>query len=230
MIVPQYHQFIIPGAVMVIAILISVLVTVPQFLRLFETYKSINELSDKKAFFQTKLSTLQALDQVTYQKDLDTALLALPVDKNIPGVAGELLYALSGSGMSLEGITFSNSPAESDKVEEFTLKMDVSGSEEGLNNFLERVRLTPRLIKLTSIEIGKSKNGNLTASIGLVTLYQQLPKNIGAVEEPIPTITQPDTQVLADIESKAQSLPSTDSSSQIPGNAGNMGKLNPFAP
>lgn len=223
----KYHQFIVPGTVLVIAILITVLVTIPQFLRLFETFNNIRNLTEKKSFFQTKVAALQAIDQVTYQKNLDTALLALPVDKNIPGVTGELLVALSNSGMNLIGITFSNSPPESEKVEEFVLKIDVTGSEESLKNFLDRVKLTPRLIKLASIEVGKAKNGTVSASVGFVTLYQQLPKNIGAVEEPIPTITKEDVQVLADIEAKAQALPRVDTNGAA---SGTTGKLNPFAP
>lgn len=223
----KYRQFIVPGIVLVIAILISALVTIPQFFRLFETYKTIGQLSEQKVFFQTKVAKLKSIDQNQEQKDLDTALLALPVDKNIPGVTGELLVALSGSGMSLDGIAFSNSPAESEKVEEFTLRMDVTGSQGALTNFLSRVKLTPRIVKLTSLDVSKGKDNKIAATVGLVTLYQQLPKNINAVDEAVPEIVDKDTQVLADIRAKAEALPSANSGQTASSSA--KGKLNPFA-
>lgn len=225
----RYKQFIVPGIVLVIAILISMLVTIPQFLRLFETFKNISDLNQQKEFLQNKVAALQTLDQVQYQKDLDIALMALPVDKNIPGVTGEILVALSGSGMSMDGLTFANAPLESEKVEEFTLRLEVTGTQESLSNFLERVKLTPRLIRMTSVDVGKTKSGLVSASVGFVTLYQQLPKKIGAVEEPVPQITAADTQVLADIKSKAGSI-SSESPADLGGSGGSVGKLNPFAP
>lgn len=222
----KYRQYVVPGIVLVIALLISGLVTVPQIFRLFETFKTIDELNKQKEFYQNKNAELQTLDLVTYQEDLDTALLALPVDKNITGVTGELLTALSGSGMTLDGITFANTPLESEKIEEFTLRMDVSGTETELKNFLERVKMTPRIVKMTSLEIGKSKDSRMAISVGFVTLYQQLPKNISAVDEPLPSISQDESKILAGIKAKAESLPSATSNS----GTGNIGKLNPFAP
>lgn len=224
----RYKQYLVPAIVLIIATLITVLVTVPQFLRLFETFKRINDLTEQREFYRTKVAELEQIDQETFQEDLDTALLALPVEKNITGVAGELLAALSGSGMSLDGISFSNSPPESQKVEEFGLKVDVTGTEEQLKNFLERVKLTPRMIKMTSLEVGKARDTRISAGVGFVTLYQQLPSNIGAVDEPVPVISQESLEVLANIKSRALSLPSIDSSSGAGG--GNFGKLNPFAP
>lgn len=224
----KYKHYLVPGIVLVIALLISGLVTVPQVFRLFETFKTIDDLNQKKQFYQVKNAELQNLNLESYQADLDTALLALPVDKNIPGVTGELLTALSGSGMTLDGITFANSPAESDKVEEFMLRMDISGSESELKNFLERVKLTPRIIKMTSLEIGKSKDGRLTAAVGFVTLYQALPKNISSVDEPLPVITQTQSEALAGIKAKVQAFPADTSGGN--GSGGIVGKLNPFAP
>lgn len=225
----QYNRYIIPGAVAVIALLIAVLVTVPQLFRLFETYETIGELTRQREFYREKAASLQNMNLSEYQSDLDVALIALPVDKDIPGVTGEVLSALSGSGTSLDGITFSNSPTESEKVEEFGMRVDVSGTQDTIKNFLDRIKVTPRIIKLSSIETGKGRDGQISASIGLVTLYQQLPGNIGAVDEPLSQVSKEDAQILADIKARARSIPTINSSgSSAP--AGSLGKLNPFAP
>lgn len=224
--VEKYKIFIVPLFVLALAVLISVLVTVPQFLKLFETFKTIDELNQKKAFYQQKKMELDNINQEKFRQDLDTALIALPVEKDIPGVMGELLVALGGSGMNLEGITFSSSPVESEQIQEYAITIDASGDETSLRNFLERVTVSPRLIKLTVIEVSKNTGNSISTSITFVTFYQLLPKSIGSVDDKLPKITEVDTQVLADIAQKVKAFPKI--SSQASGSA--VGKLDPFRP
>lgn len=222
----KYHQFVIPVVVMVVAILISVLVTMPQLFKYFETRNNISELEQKKLFLEQKVARLESINLTTTRNDLDTALVALPVDKDIPGVIGQLLVALSSSGMSLDGITFSGTSIETEKVGEYTVKMEVSGSEEGLKNFLERIKLTPRSIILAGLDISKARIGKLSASVTLVTSYESLPAEIGLVEDKVPELNQVDSQILSDIQTKLRLLPQNSStSSQLT----KTGKLNPFA-
>ena len=221
----KHRHFIVPGIVLGIAIFISGLVTIPQIFKLFETFKTIEELSQRREFFQTKNATLSAIDVELYRDNLDTALIALPVDKDIPGVTGELLVALSASGMKLTGINFANSNSDSNKVKEFNLKFEVTGPESNLKSFLERVKLSPRIVKMTSIEASKAKSGIINASINFVTLYQELPKDIGSVEEKVPEITPADSKVLADIKDKVKDIPQITTQ---PGLQPVSGKINPF--
>lgn len=222
----KYNRFIVPAMVLIIALLISALVTVPQVFKLFETFKTIDGLNQKKSFYQKKTEELEGLNLPDTRQELETALVALPVDKDITGVTGELLVALSGSGMSLDAISFSSTAPESEKVQEYSLRMDVSGNEESLKSFLDRVKVTPRLIKLSSIDISKGTRTSLSASIGFVTLYQQLPQNVGSVDEDVPKITAADRQILSDIQAKIISLPRI---TQTEASGSATGKLNPFS-
>lgn len=222
----KHRHLIVPGIVLVLALLIVSLITVPQFLKLFETFRTIDELNAKKAFYQKKIAGLGSLDLALYRKDLETALIALPVDKDITGVTGELLVALSGSGMSLGGVTFAADSPGSEKVQEYTIKMEVTGSEDNLRNFLERVKLTPRIIKLESIEIGRGKGNLISASLGFITLYQQLPQHIGSVDEDLPQITTADLQILTDIDAKIKALPKV---TTVEASTSATGKLDPFS-
>lgn len=224
----KYRPLLVPGAVLVIAILISTLVTIPQFFKLFETFKKIEELNTNKAFFQNKISALEGVNLELYRRNLDTALIALPVERDIPGVTGELLVALSGSGLVLDGITFSSSESESEKISEYNLKIDVNGNEENLKDFLDRVKVLPRIIKLSSIDVSSGKKDRLSASIGFVTLYQQLPKQISAVDEAVPLLTPQDSQVLSAIEDKIKLLPTVTPETGVATPV--KGKLNPFSP
>lgn len=221
----KYNHLLVPMFVVVICLLVLGLVTIPQVFKLSETFKTINDLESKKVFYNEKIQSLHDLNLAETKKELETALIALPVDRDIPGVTGELLVALSGSGMSLNGITFSAAAPESEKVQEYSLRMDVDGTEESLDNFLERVSVTPRLIKLNSIEVTKSKGDNLTVALGFVTLYQQLPSNIGSIDEKVPVISQGDKQLLADLQAKIKSLPTAG----LTASSSAAGKLNPFS-
>ena len=222
----QHRQLVIPGLVLVVAILISVLVTIPQFLRLFETFKTIAELSEKKAFFAEKITTLKGIDEELYRKNLETALIALPVDKDVPGVTGGLLVALSSSGMSLNGINFAVNSVEGAVVSEYTLKMDISGQESDLRSFLDRIKLIPRIVKLTTLEVSKGRSETLGVTVSLVTLYQNLPENIGTVDEKVPQLTDADYVTLNEIKRKVDALPQTAVSEGS--SSSSTGKQNPF--
>lgn len=222
----KYRLLLVPLLVLITAVLILVLVTVPQIYKLFNTFRTIDELKNKKLFYQEKSTQLQNIRIEDYREDLDTALVGLPVEKDIPGVMGGILVALGGSGMTLNGISFSSSPAESAKVEEYTITIEATGNEESLGNFLERVTLAPRLIKLTSIQVNTGSNNNLNASINFATFYQMLPTNIGKIDDQIPKISAQDTQILADIEAKQRQFPKTN----VPTVQTKTGKLNPFKP
>ena len=224
--VNKYKIFFIPLATLSLGILITALVTIPQLLKLFETSKTIDELNLKKAFYQQKDKELKSIDQELFRQQLDTALIALPVEKDIPGVMGELLVSLGGSGMHLDGITFSASPLESEQTQEYAITLDVSGDEVGLRNFLERVTVTPRLIKLTTIEVTKNTGKSISASVTFATFYQLLPKSIGSVDDKLPQISQLDTQILADIRYKIATFPKVTTTAS--GSA--VGKLDPFRP
>lgn len=221
----KYRLLLVPFIVLISAILISVLVTVPQILNLINTFRTINELNQKKIFYQEKAAGLAVVNVPEVRSDLDTALVALPVDKDIPGVMGEILVTLGRSGMRLNGINFSNSPEESEKVQEYTITIEASGTETSLRNFLENVSLTPRLIKLSAITVDSLTGGNINAKISFATFYQTLPKVIGSVDEKLPVIGQNETQILADIEEKKRQFPSQTQEST--GSA--QGKANPFS-
>lgn len=225
--VVKYKVLLVPIIVVVLAGVIVVLVTIPQLVGLFNTFKTIDELNAKKVVYQKKAGELERINVEDFRKNLDTALVALPVEKDIPGVMGELLVSLGGSGLGLDGITFSNSPPESDKLQEYMITIDVSGEEQSLRSFLQRVTVAPRLIKLTGIEVSKGAVGKIGASITFTTFYQALPNAIGSVDEKLPVIGNADTQILADIETKIKTFPKVTTEQ-----AGSSvtGKLDPFRP
>lgn len=223
----KYKVLLVPGIVLVTSILIVVLVTIPQFFSLLQTFKTIDDLNQKKIVYQKKAADLEQIQIEDYRKDLDTALEALPVEKNIPGIIGQMLVSLGGSGLSLEGISFSNAPPESEKVQEYTITIDVSGDEIALGNFLERVTIAPRLVKLSSIEVNQGAGDNVSASLTFATFYQLLPKTAGSVDDKLPVITKSEKQMLSDIRTKVETFPQI--GLQQSGEA-TAGKLDPFRP
>lgn len=222
----RYRMFFVPLFVVIIASLITLLVTAPQIVKLLKTSQDLKDLEEKKQFYIQKASELENLNVEDYRNNLDTSLIALPVDKDIPGVMGELLVSLSGSGMSLLGISFSNSPPESDKLQEYSILLNVTGSEDNLRNFLERVTVAPRLIKLSSIEVSKGAGENFTIALSFATFYQILPGDIGSIDDELPKISASDTQFLADIQAKVKTFQTVANQAAVPV----AGKSNPFSP
>lgn len=222
----KYRVFFVPLFALVTAVLISVLVTVPQIYKLINTFKTIDELNQKKSFYQKKASELEAVNVSDYRNNLDIALVALPVEKDIPGIIGEILVPLGASGMRLGGISFSGSSGVSDKVEEYNITVDAAGTKTGLTNFLERITLAPRLIKLVSISVESALGGNLNTKLTFATFYQGFPSNINAVDNELPKINKEEIQILTELESKKREFPQYAQEAS----SSSKGKLDPFKP
>lgn len=225
-ILAKYQDFILPLASILFTFLILILITIPQLSTLLETYKTLTEVNTKQDEEKGKLARLETINQKVYKDNLNIALIALPAEKDIPGIIDQILIMLSGSGMHLSGINFSNTPDNSSNIPNLQVRLDITGDDEQLRSFLSKAKSSPRVIKINSIQYGKTLQDNkIQASLNILAFYQELPANIASNIPTVPLLSEEDNKLLLEIKQKQVSIPVL---SELDSSKVKTGKDDPF--
>lgn len=138
----------------------------------FLVWPSYQELSDlrsqvgeKEARLQAKENTLVQLKELqrellTYEKELKKIDATLPEDPQLPSLY-DLVQSLSSlSGLLMQSISSSTAePGEETEslVKTTTLIVQLSGSYQGLKDFLSRAHASARVLNVQAVNIGSSE-------------------------------------------------------------------------
>ncbi len=220
----RYEFLILPVFSTVVCLALLILIVIPNIITLLETNKQIQDLNSKNQALTTKLKSLEQADPETIKKNIETTLIALPEDKDIPGAINQLLFLVNTNNLKLSGISFSVGSGTEALSNNYQIKMDVSGGLTNLQNFVNKLKESTRTLKPDSIEINGVKFTDVQSTIAVKIYFQPLQKSIGDVEKPLPVITQKDLEPLEKIKN------SEVMNSQISGGIINAqkGKTDPF--
>lgn len=220
----SYSYILIPVISLVLCVLIAILITIPQVIRIFETTKQIDDLKSQQTFFKNKIASLQKVDIPSYRRNLDTALIAMPTDRDIPSAIADVLNLLSTSGLQMLGITFTHGVETIGGIESMQMRLDVLGDYRQLKNFIEISNTSTRILKIDSIEIASSTSTNrVQATLSLLAFFQPIPPNVNLpLTQSVSLFSEEDRRILSQIR-----LPSSLGPSEASGSA-DVGKANPF--
>ncbi len=193
----KYKTAIIPIFSILISLLLIFLITVPQTIKYLEDLKKLSELKNQTDFFQNKAKTLSSISKSLYQTNLETTLIALPPDQDIPGTMFYISNILSKNGLTLQSMTFSNKPNISSNVSDYQIRIEVIGELTKIKNLVTDLKNSPRILKLNRIELISGSNAaEIHADMDLTTFFQPLPKTIGAVDQPVTALSDQEEQDL----------------------------------
>lgn len=221
----KYQPFILPVISVIFCLLLLTLVTIPQLLNLIKSFQTLTDLNSKQSQLEDKISQLQKINKDSYKTNLETALIALPPEKDVPGAVDQILIMLSGSGLSLDGISFDNSTDSTVQTANYAIKLTISGNNSQFRAFIDRTRTSPRIIKINSIETGLGPSNLLQATISLLVFYQPLPTNISTNNTSVPLTSDNDFKLLERIKDNASTIPTL---SQLDITNVPTGKSDPF--
>lgn len=221
----SYNLVIVPAISVLLCLLIAALITIPQALKITDTNKKITENKAEQAFYKRKIAELQQIDTELYKKNLDTALVALPSDRDIPSAISDILNLLSSSGLQLYGMTF-NQTGGAPGLESFQIKLDVVGDLSQLKQFIALSKETTRILKIDSIEITSSTSNSQTqANLNILAFYQAIPPSVTVpIDQKVNLFTEVDQAVVDKIR---QNTTYTDFSAAT-ASAVEVGKDDPF--
>lgn len=218
----KYQVFILPLVSFVICIALLILVVFPNVMAFSKNNDQINELKAKTDSLKQKISALESVDADLYKKNTSLALTILPSEKNIPEALNQVLLLLSSNRLQLLDISLSSSEQAKQGTQSFGVKVEVSGEESSVRNFILDTKETLRLMGITKIDITGGTNGVYQASVNLDIFYEALPTSLGSLDQPVTLPSKSELDLLAKAEA-AQATEESDSQSSVP-----IGKDNLF--
>lgn len=230
----KYKYFILPVVSVLVCILLSIAVIVPQVFEIFNSAKVITQAKEEYDFFSNKINILENVKVAEYKNDINTSLIALPPDQDVTGVLDQVIYLIGANNLRIENImvvNFNASAASAPKAgapNAFQIRVTVSGDETDLRNFISAINQLPRIMKISELRLSGSRTGGaIQAEISLTTYYQSLPTTIGDINQEVSPISEADQNILGTIQNNAKAVPG--SISQVSSGAtGAKGKADPF--
>lgn len=221
-----YRSQIFSAIVAISSLFLLVFVIYPQTVKLISNQQAMGDLNKKSQLLETKVTALENYNGEDVSRKLGIALATLPADKDFGNILGLLQHLTSQLGFSISSITFSGSGGSKvGNLGSVGVKMDIKGAKAMVQTLLNNLESSPRLIRVSNIDIAPSRQNSQATEVSLVVeaLYSQLPQNVGGVDSPLPVFSQKDEELISKLESSSAEVSS--SSSAVPST---RGKSNPF--
>jgi len=222
----KYKLILFPLAVTLSSLVLIFLVITPQISRLLDTNRNIDQLSKKNAFLEAKAQELAVLDGEDLQTKLNLALLALPQETDFANLIGVILNLSSQAQFSLVSFqTDRVDPKTGSKASAYGVRLILSGPKETLETLLSDIEQNSRVMKVTSVEYTAVRSDEpIDVQLGIEVYYSSIPSSLGAVDTPLPKLSDKDETIIATL---ARNIQQSLSVSQI-SVSGPRGKANPF--
>ena len=202
----NYKTLIYPSAVGLASLIIIIFVIVPQLQSFLSGQDDLKLKQARLNTLEVKAKELESFDQDAYTEKLLNAFYYLPVDKDYSNIIGIFRELTASAGMSLTSLHPGSATAESS----YLVKADIVGQVSSLGAMLEAIEKSPRVMKLESVETSTSTSGLLNATLTVSVYYASPPQSLGAVDAPLPKLTEGDQVVLSSlIPPSAQSSSTT---------------------
>lgn len=204
----RYKPFILPVVSSVTCVLLLLFVIIPQSLKIKTNRKNLNDIQTKVKFYKQKTATLKQIEPQLYNDNLTAALLALPDDRDIPGIIGQVQTLLLQIGLSLDGITFSNPAASGNAVSNYQVHVQTTGGIEQIKSFISKMQESSRLVRLTQVDLTSfgASGEKIQANTEFTTFYQPLPQIATNLDQQVPELSEKDKQLLAKLKNSLSQI------------------------
>ena len=212
----NYKTLIYPSVVGLASLIIIIFVIVPQLQGFLSGQDDLKLKQARLNTLEVKAKELESFNQEAYTEKLLNAFYYLPVDKDYSNIIGIFRELTASAGMSLNSLHPGSGPA----ANSYSVKADIVGQTSSLGAMLEAIEKSPRVMKLESVETSTSTSG-LNATLTVSVYYDAPPQSLGAIDVPLPKLTEQDQVVLSSLTPPSAQSGST--TIVLP-----SGKSNPF--
>ncbi len=198
----KYNAFLLPIIATATSLIIVILVILPTSFSYIKSKTTEQTFINQRGFYNQKLNQLSSLNSQDYESNLNTALQSLPGAPDIPESLSYLLNAVSANQLKLDNVSISEAPLDTStgNVKSFIFRADISGSMDGLKNFVNSIQSVPRLMKVTDLSFSAAGSTKVLATVVVEVYYKPLPKTLPPVSQSLPLITTSDSKLLEQLK------------------------------
>jgi hypothetical protein len=192
-----YRDALLPIGVIVLCILLTILILIPQLLSSFGNRAQYELEKNKLQVLKDNLSYISALDSSGLEKDLTSSSLAIPPHPNFDSIIASIYYAAASSGMGVGQFQFSvaeKPTAETLPTIQIILK-STSGVEDTIA-FIKDLYKTFPASSISSLRIGEKIKES-----SILFYYKPFVTKIEDNSMPIPKISSQDQEILKELSS-----------------------------
>lgn len=221
----KFKNIIFPIVVTFSSLILIVFIIYPQMVKLISNNKAHGDVIKRSEFLEAKASALEELDEGDLTMKLGYALKAYPADKDFSEILDLLQTTANQKGFSVAAITIQPASKTSGNAQSYLARVEAVGPRSLLDEFIEKVESSNRVMKVSSIDITLAKDIDIAdISLGVDVFFAPAPQTFGSADSPLPELTEEEKALIANLASSAvrtvEARPSSPS--------GPRGKLNPF--
>ncbi len=192
---PKYLKFVLPVVSLFIGLILTIFVIIPQIINYLKIQSQIQDTRGRIDSLIVKINLLSSIPLQNYQQELTTALEALPIEKDYIPATTIIQTLATNTRVQLTNVNFLEG-----SVEGYQIKIELLGPQTAIKDFLDKINTSPRIFKITALDLSPEKANSFTASVTILAPFATLPNEIGKVDAPVNSLTPEDQQLLAKLD------------------------------
>lgn len=228
----KYKIIIFPTIVAFCSLILLMVIILPQTIKLLDNQSLEKDILKKSEFLEAKAQTLASYDTQDLSSKVNYALNSFPSDKDFATAVGVIQDLTGKLGFTISSLTLApDSALEDTDTESYGINLSLSGSIGSLQDLLNGIESSHRLMRVRSVESSVKNEENVTTVfLTIAVLFSPTSSSLNP-DAPLPDLSQTDQEVLAQLAQisppvsiSAPSPVGPSSPSQLPA----RGKPNPF--
>lgn len=210
----RYHQLVLPTITLVLVVVLTLAVLVPQILVLVDDFGALGKLQSEVGNLRQKATLLASLDNTELQLKVLKLTVALPLTKDLGYFVGAGRMVAQSSGVAFEGVEFlgdqdapppptQNKGARlgekavakktSQKRAASSMRLTVRADMAGIQQLLTTAANSLPLNDVEELSFSRSPGESLLrGTLNLSFYFSPAPQSIGASDQPLPVLTSAD--------------------------------------
>lgn len=228
----KYRIIIFPTIVAFCSLILLTVIMLPQTIKLLDNQSAEKEILKKSEFLEAKAQTLASYDAQDLSSKVNYALNSFPSDKDFATAVGVIQDLTGKLGFTISSLTLApNTVLEDTDAQNYGINLSLSGSIESLQDLLNSIESSHRLMRVRSVESSVKNAENVTTVFLTIAVLFSPTSSSSDPNAPLPDLSQTDQEVLAQLVQISPPVSVSAPSSVGPGSPSQLparGKLNPF--
>ena len=182
-----------------------------------QTKREIGKEREKLAVLVNKQTKLSALNKEDLKRNFILAEQSLPSSRDTASFLAQIERIGMETGVLVDGVQMEGGEIATESGKKtvvskktpknwFKAKVTLKGAVESIKNFLERIFNSRRIVNIVRVQLSApltqvATPSAMTATLTVEVFFKPLPKDMGPVEKPLPTITEKEREVFQKISS-----------------------------